>query len=78
MNELVNEILKRYQPPFMVIGVTGSVSVGKSTFANNLASLFHQENLMASVISTDDFMMSNDTLLAAGIFEQKGSHRHTI
>ena len=43
MNELVNEILKRYQPPFMVIGVTGSVSVGKSTFANNLAALFHQK-----------------------------------
>ncbi|QSB51844.1 type I pantothenate kinase [Leuconostoc falkenbergense] len=72
MNELVNEILKRYQQPFMVIGVTGSVSVGKSTFANNLAALFHKENLTTSVISTDDFLMSNDTLLAAGIFEQKG------
>lgn len=60
-------------PPF-IISVAGSVSVGKSTFAENL----RQELLKANsskkvaVISADSFLMSNSTLKAKNLMDEKG------
>ena len=35
MNTLVQAIQQRYQGDFMTVGITGSVAVGKSTFAGS-------------------------------------------
>ncbi|MCT4382209.1 type I pantothenate kinase [Leuconostoc suionicum] len=72
MIDLVSFIEGRYVAPFMVIGITGSVAVGKSTFARNLAEKLSRHGLKSTVISTDDFLMSNEELHARGLFEQKG------
>lgn len=69
MDELVQAIKQRYHDTFMSIAIAGSVSVGKSTFAQKLAELL---DVNVSVISTDDFLMPNDVLMAKGIFKQKG------
>ncbi len=52
MDELVQKINQEFNDDFMTIAVAGPVSVGKSTFANKLASALTQQ---ATVISTDDF-----------------------
>lgn len=69
MNELVQAIQQRYQGQFMTIAIAGSVAVGKSTFAANLAESLSVD---VQVISTDDFLMSNATLMAKQLFDQKG------
>ena len=69
MNTLVQAIQQRYQGDFMTVGITGSVAVGKSTFAANLAEALA---VNVAVVSTDDFLMSNATLMAHGLFNQKG------
>ncbi|CAK8054342.1 type I pantothenate kinase [Eupransor demetentiae] len=72
MDEIINAILKKYQDNFMVIGLTGSVAVGKSTLAERLADALKQKGLKSQVLSTDNFLHSNAELKAAGIFDQKG------
>ncbi len=72
MIDLDNLIKSKYVAPFMVIGITGSVAVGKSTFAHDLADKLSQQNIKTTVISTDDFLMSNDELHERGLFDQKG------
>lgn len=72
MIDLDNLIKSKYVAPFMVIGITGSVAVGKSTFAHDLADKLSQQNIKTKVISTDDFLMSNDELHERGLFDQKG------
>ena len=72
MIDLDNLIKSKYFAPFMVIGSTGSVAVGKSTFAHDLADKLSQQNIKTTVISTDDFLMSNDELHERGLFDQKG------
>ena len=52
MDELVQKINQKFKNEFMTIAVAGPVSVGKSTFANKLASALTQQT---TVISTDDF-----------------------
>ena len=69
MNTLVQAIQQRYQGDFMTVGITGSVAVGKSTFAANLAEALA---VNVAVVFTDDFLMSNATLMAHGLFDQKG------
>jgi type I pantothenate kinase len=69
MDELVQKINQKFKNEFMTIAVAGPVSVGKSTFANKLASALTQQT---TVISTDDFLMPNDTLMTKNLFNQKG------
>lgn len=69
MNTLVQAIAQRYHGDFMTVGITGSVAVGKSTFAANLAEALA---VNVAVVSTDDFLMPNATLMAQGLFDQKG------
>ncbi|CAM3202030.1 type I pantothenate kinase [Leuconostoc rapi] len=69
MDGLVQAIKQRYNDTFMSVAIAGSVSVGKSTFAQKLAKLL---DVRVSVISTDDFLMPNAVLMAKGIFNQKG------
>lgn len=69
MDELIQKINQKFQHKFMTIAIAGSVSVGKSTFANKLAQSLTQQ---ATVISTDDFLMPNSVLHAKNLFNQKG------
>jgi type I pantothenate kinase len=51
----------------LLIGVAGSVGVGKTTFAETFASV-----LSAQTISTDGFLYPNAALEAQGLLDQKG------
>lgn len=59
--------------PFLV-GVTGSVAVGKSTFAAELADLLAAETAAATVevIATDGFLLPNAVLETQGLLNRKG------
>ncbi|MDR3219683.1 MAG: type I pantothenate kinase [Dysgonamonadaceae bacterium] len=70
MNFLNEEIQKI---PF-IIGVAGSVSVGKSTSARVLQALLSRwkDNNKVALITTDGFLYSNATLEERGIMTKKG------
>jgi type I pantothenate kinase len=55
----------------LVVGVTGSVAVGKTTFCTALAGAFGPARRV-EVISTDGFLLPNDTLTARGLIMRKG------
>ncbi|CAH1851497.1 nucleoside/nucleotide kinase family protein [Convivina praedatoris] len=72
MDELVNQILTKYQQRFFVVAISGSVAVGKSSFAEQLAKKLNDTGLNCQVVSSDHFLYTNQELTTAGIFEQKG------
>jgi len=55
-----------------VIGVTGSVTVGKSTFSGALKSLIEGWPSEVSTLTTDNFLFPNEVLLERGIMHRKG------
>jgi type I pantothenate kinase len=57
--------------PFLV-GVTGAVAAGKSTFAGQLATALAGRSLSVEIACTDGFLMDNATLDAKGILGRKG------
>ncbi|XCD37930.1 type I pantothenate kinase [Candidatus Liberibacter asiaticus] len=58
--------------PF-VVGITGSVAVGKSTFARILCILLQQiSNFKVSLITTDGFLFPNAVLTANNLMQRKG------
>ncbi len=59
--------------PF-VVGVTGSVAVGKSTVAAHLRAVLEGQPALqpVEVLSTDSFLFSNDRLAAGGLMARKG------
>ncbi|MDN6900534.1 type I pantothenate kinase [Oenococcus sicerae] len=77
MSKLADEILKSYKAnweKFYVVAVTGSVAVGKTTIANQLAQDLSQAfpELTTAVISVDAFIFSNQELHDRGLFDKKG------
>ena len=58
----------------LIIGVTGSVAVGKSTISNLLKELFVNSpaKLQTQVISTDNFLFTNERLQQNHILHRKG------
>jgi type I pantothenate kinase len=57
-----------------VIGVAGSVAVGKSTFARVLQALLSRwpDHPKVDLVTTDGFLYPNGTLLTRGIMDRKG------
>lgn len=56
-----------------VIGLAGGVAVGKSTAATALQTVLDRSlHLSCSIVSSDGFLLPNDTLLEQGIFHRKG------
>ena len=55
-----------------VIGITGSVAVGKSTIAAEVADNVRARGTTAEVISTDAFLLPNATLVERGVLMRKG------
>jgi type I pantothenate kinase len=60
--------LRPDSPPF-IIGITGSVAVGKSAFAAALAGALPEQ---AEVVGTDGFLLSNQVLDSRGLTLRKG------
>lgn len=57
--------------PFLV-GITGAVAVGKSTFADQMKALLGAGGESIEIVSTDGFLMNNATLEARGLLMRKG------
>ncbi len=57
-----------------IIGIAGSVAVGKSTFARLLQALLSRwpEHPRVELVTTDGFLYSNSELKARGIMDRKG------
>jgi type I pantothenate kinase len=61
-------------PTPYVIGIAGSVAVGKSTFARILQALLAHwpESPRVDLVTTDGFLLPNQALEAAGLLQRKG------
>ncbi|HTX49749.1 MAG TPA: hypothetical protein VME40_10200 [Caulobacteraceae bacterium] len=71
--DLADRILARRgaRSPFLV-GITGAVAAGKSTFAAQLEQLLGARGETVEIVSTDGFLMSNAALEAKGLLMRKG------
>ncbi|MCF6159755.1 MAG: hypothetical protein LKG79_00505 [Furfurilactobacillus sp.] len=58
----------------VVIGVTGNVASGKTTFAKRLQEFFQSQwpSCGTYLVSTDNFLMPNQRLRQANLFDRKG------
>jgi type I pantothenate kinase len=57
----------------VVVGVTGGVAVGKSTFSNSLATLLAEDTgLDVAAITSDGFLYPNAVLAEKGLTDRKG------
>jgi type I pantothenate kinase len=56
----------------VLVALAGAVSVGKSTFAEELAHAIDALGARAEVVSTDGFLLSDRTLLERGLMHRKG------
>jgi len=63
--------LKAAEARPLVVGLTGSVAAGKSTLCQRLLSHL-DPTLQVEIISTDGFLLPNDTLNARGLGMRKG------
>ncbi|MDR1561784.1 MAG: type I pantothenate kinase [Dysgonamonadaceae bacterium] len=71
MMKFLNE---RYQKIPFIIGIAGSVSVGKSTVSRVLQALLSRwkETFSVSLVTTDGFLYPNAVLTEKGIMDRKG------
>ncbi len=57
----------------VIVGVTGGVAVGKSTFSNVVATLLSEDTgLDVAVIASDGFLYPNSVLAEQGLSDRKG------
>jgi len=75
MAAILGEILRRQpaRPPF-IVGVAGSVAVGKSTFARLLGAAIAAlpEKPKVEIVSTDGFLFPNSVIAERGLRRRKG------
>jgi type I pantothenate kinase len=73
--KVTSTFLGTIAPPVpYVIGVAGSVAVGKSTFARILQSLLSRwpDHPKVDLVTTDGFLYPNATLISRGLLNRKG------
>lgn len=56
----------------LVVGITGAVAAGKSTFAGQLRAALEGDGLGVELVCTDGFLMPNARLTELGLMDQKG------
>ena len=56
----------------LIVGLTGAVAAGKSTFADQLSAALANRSLKVETLNTDGFLWPNADLTAKGILDQKG------
>ncbi len=56
----------------LIVGLTGAVSAGKSTFAGQLSAALASRALQVETLNTDGFLWPNADLAARGLLDQKG------
>jgi type I pantothenate kinase len=61
----------------IIIGISGNVAVGKSTFAKRLVRRLQQTltDKKIELICTDDFLFANQVLRQKALFDRKGISR---
>ncbi|HEX3407029.1 MAG TPA: hypothetical protein VHS81_07305, partial [Caulobacteraceae bacterium] len=71
--EVADEIERRRggRGPYLV-GVTGAVAAGKSTFAGQLATALTAGGQTVETVCTDGFLLNNAALTAKGVLNRKG------
>jgi type I pantothenate kinase len=75
LRDTVSAFLAEPVPPTpFIIGVAGSVAVGKSTISRLLRTLLAQwpDHRTVELVTTDSFLYSNATLVERGIMDRKG------
>jgi type I pantothenate kinase len=75
LRDTVSTFLSEPVPPTpFIIGVAGSVAVGKSTISRVLRTLLTQwpDHPRVELVTTDSFLYPNETLVARGIMDRKG------
>ena len=70
--EEILRIVKNTDKRPMIIGVTGRVAIGKSTFATELNELFKENGYDSNILSTDHFLYSNRDLEEKEIKDPRG------
>jgi type I pantothenate kinase len=60
------------RPATLVVGLGGSVAVGKTTLAGSLGDELERGGISAAVVSTDGFLLPNAELALRGILMRKG------
>ncbi|MFI3256413.1 MAG: hypothetical protein R3Y52_03110 [Psittacicella sp.] len=76
-NDLLLLIVKNFNSksnnnPY-IVNISGSVSSGKTTFANHLRKiLLERFSIESSIVSTDNFLYPTKTLISRGILNKKG------
>lgn len=56
----------------VLVGIAGSVAVGKTTLADEVAAALSADALVVAVVATDCFLLPNDELGPRGLSMQKG------
>lgn len=56
----------------LVVGITGAIAAGKSTFAEQLGAQLHAMAQTVEIVCTDGFLMPNDKLTELGLLDTKG------
>lgn len=74
LNNKINEFLNTETNTPYIIGVAGSVAVGKSTFSKILQLLFSEiyKSKNIELVTTDGFLYPNSVLEEKGLMERKG------
>jgi type I pantothenate kinase len=71
MQSIVDIITKHKKVPFF-LGISGSVSSGKTTFANQLKNELAKRGKKTAVVSSDSFLYNNETLQKRDLLKRKG------